>query len=68
MEISGIGEKMVQKIAAAVKQHFEPEPEPAAEAAAALAAAPGEGNGNPGPATEESDVAETADAETRSEG
>jgi len=32
MEIPGIGEKMVQKIASAVKRHFEPEPAPAAEA------------------------------------
>ncbi len=69
MEISGIGEKMVQKIAVAVKQHFEPEAEPAGEAETAPApAAASEGNGNPGTAGGESDVAETADAKSRSEG
>ncbi|HEX9763911.1 MAG TPA: transcription termination factor NusA [Candidatus Acidoferrales bacterium] len=40
MEIGGIGEKMVQKIASAVKQHFEPEPAAAAAEAAAAEPAP----------------------------
>src|SRR3990172_5293868 len=44
MEIPGIGEKMVQKIAAAVKQHFEPE---AGAPEAAAAALPGEAAGGP---------------------
>jgi len=38
-EIPGIGEKMVQKIAAAVKRHFEPEAAPAPATAAAGAGA-----------------------------
>ena len=44
MEIPGIGEKMVQKIAVAVKQHFEPE---AGAPEAAAAALPGEAAGAP---------------------
>ena len=50
MEISGIGEKMVQKIASAVKQHFEPE-----------AAAPGEEAGAAEPAPTTEPAAETAE-------
>jgi N utilization substance protein A len=65
MEISGIGEKMVQKIAAAVKQHFEPEAaaaEESAEAEAAPAAEPAEA---PLAESEETDVtAEAAPTES----
>jgi len=72
MEISGIGEKMVQKIAVAVKQHFEPEPDADSprETEKMLAPAPAaEGNGDSAGAGEESGVAaETADAKSRSEG
>ncbi|MGH9789318.1 MAG: transcription termination factor NusA [Candidatus Acidiferrales bacterium] len=72
MEISGIGEKMVQKIASAVKKHFEPEAPVAGElavaaeaeavAAAGPAAEPAE---EPLAGSEKSDVAaETAPTES----
>ena len=76
MAIPGIGEKMVQKIAAAVKQHFEPEvaattgaAEPEREAAPAVeepvATATGE-TAVPEEAAEEADVAaETTEADRR---
>ncbi|MGH6718813.1 MAG: helix-hairpin-helix domain-containing protein, partial [Alphaproteobacteria bacterium] len=57
MEIGGIGEKMVQKIASAVKQHFEPEPAAAAEAGAAETAPASEPAGEPAAESEETDVA-----------
>jgi N utilization substance protein A len=75
--IPGIGEKMVQKIAAAVKQHFEGAPEAGAPEAAPVAAPAAEPDGvpaagetaEPAPAdeaTEETEVAaETSDVDSR---
>ncbi len=65
MEISGIGEKMVQKIAAAVKQHFEPEPAAAAEEAAAADSTTAAPTEEPLAETEENNVtAEAAPTES----
>jgi N utilization substance protein A len=58
MEISGIGEKMVQKIAAAVKQHFEPEAAAGEEAVKTAPAA--EAAEEPPAENEETDVAAEA--------
>jgi len=65
MEIPGIGEKMVEKIAAAVKQHFEPEAVAAApgEAAAAPAAPEAGAPAEETPAEETEVAAETSDGE-----